>query len=114
MEFIRTILKPHLTEKTYSQMQREKNKILAFVVDKKATKNDIKIMFMTIYNTTPVRVNTSIKKSVRVRKGTAKPGYSKTTKIAYITVPDDMKIVSDNPPNAETNDTVNVVDKESK
>ncbi len=50
------IVKPVLTEKTMN-MQEQKNQYV-FVVDKRATKNDIKRAIKEIYGVEPIKVNT--------------------------------------------------------
>jgi len=85
MEFSKIIISPYQTEKTYAMQQAPVAKC-AFLVDPKATKSQILLAFESIYNLTPVSVATQIRKPAKVRTGTAKPGFSKKIKIAYITL----------------------------
>jgi len=85
MEFSKIIISPYQTEKTYAMQQAPVAKC-AFLVDPKATKSQILLAFESIYNLTPVSIATQIRKPAKVRTGTAKPGYSKKIKIAYITL----------------------------
>ncbi|MDR2461995.1 MAG: 50S ribosomal protein L23 [Mycoplasmataceae bacterium] len=86
MDFTRIILRPMHTEKIYA-MQNNDPKKIAFEVDPKASKQMIKIAFGSIYGILPTKIATQIRKPVKVRKGTAKSGYSKLLKIAYVTLP---------------------------
>jgi large subunit ribosomal protein L23 len=95
MEFTRIILYPLHTEKTYTFGALEQKKY-AFVVDPKAAKHDISIAFESIYGIHPVKIATQIRKPAKVRTGTAKPGFSKLTKIAYITLPKGTDIAASN------------------
>ncbi|MDR1235113.1 MAG: 50S ribosomal protein L23 [Mycoplasmataceae bacterium] len=95
MEFTRIILYPLHTEKTYTFGSLPLKKY-AFVVDVKATKHDIGIAFESIYGIHPTKIATQIRKPARVRTGTAKPGFSKLMKIAYITLPAGSDIAASN------------------
>ncbi|MDR0675378.1 MAG: 50S ribosomal protein L23 [Mycoplasmataceae bacterium] len=95
MEFTRIILYPLHTEKTYTFGALPQKKY-AFVVDTKATKTDIAIAFESIYGIHPSKIATQIRKPAKVRTGTLKPGYSKKTKIAYITLPQGTDIATSN------------------
>ncbi|MDR1991786.1 MAG: 50S ribosomal protein L23 [Mycoplasmataceae bacterium] len=95
MEFTRIILYPLHTEKTYTFGALEQKKY-AFAVDVKATKYDINIAFESIYGIHPVKIATQIRKVARVRTGTMKPGFSKLTKIALITLPKGTDIAASN------------------
>jgi ribosomal protein L23 len=86
MEFSRIILRPYQSEKTYAQQSSASPKY-AFVVDPKANKFDISIAFETIYGHKPVAISTQLKKPSATRTGTVHPGFTKLTKIAYITLP---------------------------
>jgi large subunit ribosomal protein L23 len=86
MEFTRIIIRPMHTEKTYAFQAFEPKKY-AFIVDPKSTKHDVALAFESIYGIKPTKVATQIRKPAKVRTGTAKPGYSKLTKIAYVTLP---------------------------
>jgi large subunit ribosomal protein L23 len=85
MDFARIILKPLQTEKTH-MLQAMENKKYCFIVDNKATKNDILIAFQSIYGVAPLKISTQIRKPAKVRTGTLKPGFSKLTKIAVVTL----------------------------
>lgn len=85
MDFARIILKPLQTEKTH-MLQALENKKYCFVVDNKATKNDILIAFQAIYGVAPIKISTQIRKPSKIRTGTLKPGFSKLTKIAIVTL----------------------------
>jgi large subunit ribosomal protein L23 len=95
MEFTRIILYPLHTEKTYTFNALEQKKY-AFVVDVKATKPAIAIAFESIYGIHPDKIATQIRKPAKVRTGTLKPGFSKKTKIAYITLPKGTDIAASN------------------
>lgn len=86
MELTRVIIKPLHTEKTYL-MANQDIKTYSFIVDKNATKLDIKIAFESIYGFLPTSIRTQIRKPVWIRTGTAKPGMTKLQKIAHITLP---------------------------
>jgi large subunit ribosomal protein L23 len=86
MEFTRIIIRPMHTEKTYA-FQAMETKKYAFYVDPKATKHDIALAFESIYGIKPTKVATQIRKPAKIRTGTAKPGFSKLTKIAYVSLP---------------------------
>jgi large subunit ribosomal protein L23 len=86
MEFTRIIIRPMHTEKTYAFQAMEAKKY-AFYVDPKATKHDVALAFESIYGIKPTKVATQIRKPAKVRTGTAKPGFSKLTKIAYVSLP---------------------------
>ncbi|MDR2847027.1 MAG: 50S ribosomal protein L23 [Mycoplasmataceae bacterium] len=91
MEFTRIILKPHQTEKSYALQNGAVIKY-SFVVDPQATKGQIALAFHTIYGKKPAKVATKMCKSVATKTGTAHPGYTKKTKIAYITLPKGVTI----------------------
>ncbi len=94
MEFSRIIIKPMHTEKSYAQQNIEPKKH-AFIVDINATKSDIKLAFESIYGFAPSKVSTQIRKPAKIRTGTAKPGFTKKTKIAYVTLPMGKSISAD-------------------
>ncbi|MDR3249673.1 MAG: 50S ribosomal protein L23 [Mycoplasmataceae bacterium] len=91
MEFTKIIIKPYNTEKSY-KMQSLLTPKYAFVVDPKANKYDINIAFQSIYGYKPVSITTQLKKPASIRTGTAKPGVSKLTKIAYVTLAKGVKL----------------------
>ncbi len=57
-EYIHVIRKPHVTEKTLMLM--EQNNILAFIVDRRATKSQIKKAVESMLGVKVVKVNTLI------------------------------------------------------
>lgn len=91
MDITRVIIRPILTEKSYALNSRDPKQYV-FVVDPKANKNHIIDAFVALYEFTPLKVNTQIRKPAKVRTGTLHPGYSKLTKIAYITLPPGKEI----------------------
>jgi large subunit ribosomal protein L23 len=91
MEFSRIILRPYQTEKTYKQQQGKYGKY-AFIVDPAANKYEISIAFQTIYGHKPISIATQIRKPVVTKAGTAKPGFSRLTKIAYITLSEGISL----------------------
>ena len=93
MDFSRIILKPLQTEKTHV-LQALETKKYCFVVEPKATKNDILIAFQAIYGVVPIKISTQIRKPAKIRTGTLKPGYSKLTKIAIVTLAKGVDIVN--------------------
>lgn len=86
MQLSNVIIKPYLTEKSYAG-QTQTLKKYAFIVSIKANKSIIALAFKNIFNINPVKVSTMIRKSVVTKTGTLHPGFSKTFKIAYITLP---------------------------
>ncbi|MDR3330248.1 MAG: 50S ribosomal protein L23 [Mycoplasmataceae bacterium] len=95
MEFTRIIIRPLHTEKTYTFGALPAKKY-AFEVDPKATKHDVAIAFESIYGIHPTKISTQIRKPAKVRTGTLKPGFSKLTKIAYVTLPVGADIAASN------------------
>ena len=92
MQLLDIILKPYLTEKTTVVRSEHEKEVIAFVVNPKASKHDIKNAFMAIYNIKPEKINTINRKPVAVKTGTRVPGYTKLMKIAYITLPVGIKL----------------------
>lgn len=93
MELMQIIIKPYLTEKTYSvRNSGNKKEVIALLVHPKANKNDIKKAFESIYEIKPESVNTITRKPVSIRTGTRNPGLTKLTKIAYVTLPEGTKL----------------------
>ena len=86
MDISRVLIKPLLTEKS-NYLQNLEPKQYAFIVDVKANKHEIRDAFMALYSIAPTKIATQLRKPARVRTGTLKPGFSKLTKIAYITLP---------------------------
>jgi len=91
MQLTNVIIRPYLTEKSYTKRAEECKKY-AFVVDMKANKADIAMAFEAIFDIEPLAVRTMVRKSVSTRTGTAHPGYTKAFKIAYITLPEGKDI----------------------
>jgi len=86
MQLTNVIIRPYLTEKSYTKRAEDKKKY-AFIVNVKATKADIKAAFESIFDIEAESVATMIRKPVATRTGTAHPGYTKAMKIAYVTLP---------------------------
>lgn len=86
MQLSNIIIKPYLTEKSYSG-QTQTLKKYAFIVNVKANKSDIALAFKNIFNMVPVKISTMIRKSVATKTGTLHPGFTQAFKIAYITLP---------------------------
>ena len=86
MQLTNVIIKPYLTEKTYSKRSQAK-KQYAFIVDMNANKADIALAFASIFEIEPENVKTMVRKPVATRTGTLHPGFTKAFKIAYITLP---------------------------
>lgn len=91
MDLTRVILQPYNTEKSYSIRQSEKE-TLTFLVDKTANKHQIKEAFIAIFGQKPEKIHTINRKPVRTRTGTAKPGFTKAKKIAYVVMPLGVKV----------------------
>lgn len=107
MELMQVIIKPYLTEKTYSVRNGSKKEVIALVVHPKANKYDIKKAFKAIYEVEVESVNTITKKPTLIRTGTRNPGLTKLTKIAYITLPEGVNL-------AVTNDEIQQAKEELK
>lgn len=86
MQLTNVIIKPYLTEKTYSKRSQDK-KQYAFIVAMQANKFEIAQAFMAIFQIEPEAITTMVRKPVKTRTGTMHPGYTKAFKIAYITLP---------------------------
>lgn len=86
MELTSIIIKPLNTEKSY-KLRELANKVYTFEVSPRASKQQIKLAFESIYTISPLCVRTQLRKPVSIRTGTMKPGFTKLTKIAYITLP---------------------------
>lgn len=87
MDLTKVIIKPLFTEKSYL-LGSQSSPQYSFVVDKKASKNLIKMAFYAIYNIEPIAINTLLRKPKPTRYSSQrKRGSSKTKKIAYITLP---------------------------
>lgn len=86
MQLTNVIIRPYLTEKSYTKRAEDKKKY-AFIVNIKATKYDIAMAFEAIFDIVPESVTTMVRKSVATRTGTAHPGYTKAFKIAYVSLP---------------------------
>lgn len=86
MQLTNVIIRPYLTEKTYTKRSENKKKY-AFIVNVKATKADIALAFGAIFDIEPEAITTMVRKPVKTRTGTAHPGFTKAYKIAYVTLP---------------------------
>ncbi len=86
MQLTNVIIRPYLTEKSYTRRAEDKKKY-AFIVNIKATKRDIAMAFESIFDIAPESVTTMVRKSVATRTGTLHPGYTKAFKIAYVSLP---------------------------
>jgi ribosomal protein L23 len=106
MEFTKIIVHSYQTEKSYA-LQNAENPKYAFVVDPKANKTAISIAFQSIYGHKPVSITTQLKKPTHVRTGTTKPGFSKLTKIAYITLKKGVKLSADDTEDTQVGATAN-------
>lgn len=93
MELNSVIIKPYRTEKTYTLASYDK-KTYVFVVHKNASKTSISQAFEEIYGVKPDSINVLIKKPTRIRTNTKKPGWSKLTKIAYVSLPKGVDIIT--------------------
>lgn len=92
MESMQVIIKPYLTEKTYSVRNSGSKEVIALLVNPKANKSDIKRAFELIYKIEPESVNTITRKPVLVKTGTRNPGLTKLIKIAYVKLPEGAKL----------------------
>ena len=92
MEITRVIIKPYLTEKTYSLKENFEKQVITFLVDPRANKHQIENAFIAIYGVKPEKINTVNKKPARMRTGTLTPGYTKFKKVAYVVLPKGTKI----------------------
>lgn len=94
MDLTRVIVRPYNTEKSYL-MGLEEQKKYAFIVDKDATKELIAKAFSVIYGIKPEKINVINRKATPIRTGTRVPGMSRARRIAYITLPKGLDIVTD-------------------
>lgn len=92
MEISRIIYKPYLTEKSYSIRNATDKEVLTFLVNPDANKHQVRLAFNAIYGVNPEKINLLVRKPVRIRTGTAKPGWSKLHKIAYVVLPKGVKV----------------------
>lgn len=83
--------RPIFTEKS-SAIVGDKFKKYMFIVHPNANKVIVKQVFKMIYGIEPIKVNIINYKSVRTRTGTKSPGWSKSRKVAVITVPHGVTI----------------------
>ena len=83
------IKKPILSEKTYAEIQ---NKKYAFVVDKKASKVEIKKAIEDIFGVKVKSVNTANVNGKFKRQGKTQ-GYTSDYKKAYVTLTADSKAI---------------------
>ncbi len=101
MDISRVIIRPYLTEKTRIFNESDPQKI-ALIVDPKANKHLVAHAFEMIYGIAPSNINIQTRKPVRTRTGTLKPGFTKLTKIAYITLPKGKRIATEEEETKET------------
>lgn len=92
MQLTEIIVKPYLTEKTYTVRTASSKEVIAFVVNTKANKDQIKMAFEAIYQVKPEKINIIVKQPAATKTGTRKPGMTKLAKIAYITLPAGVKL----------------------
>ena len=86
MQLTDIILKPYLTEKTYTK-RSDTNKKYAFLVTPKTNKKAIALAFESIFKIKPLKIMTMIRKPTTTKLGTKHPGRTKIIKIAYICLP---------------------------
>lgn len=86
MQLTNIILKPYLTEKTYTK-RSDTNKKYAFLVAPKTNKKMIALAFESIFKIKPLKIMTMIRKPTATKLGTKHPGKTKIIKIAYICLP---------------------------
>lgn len=86
------IIHPYHTEKSFRVRKLQDPSCLVFLVNPKANKHEILIAFKSIYNIDPLKINIVNRKSTKTRTGTAKPGFTKALKLAYITLPKGIQI----------------------
>lgn len=92
MELSNVIIKPYHTEKSYFLRKFQENSCLAFLVNRHATKLDVKKAFKLIYEVDPIKINILNRKSQQFRQGTLKPGRTPALRIAYIFLPKGVQI----------------------
>ncbi len=92
MELTQVIIKPYHSEKSYTIRKFQEKSTLTFVVDRRATKQQIELAFTKIYNVKPEKINIVNRKSQAVRNGTLHPGRSSQIKLAYIILPKGMNV----------------------
>ena len=107
MELVQVIIKPYLTEKTFTVRNASNKEVIAFEVNPKATKHDIKRAFEAMYEVKVESINTITRKPSLFRTGTRVPGRTKLMKIAYVTLPSGVKL-------AVTKEEVEVAQEEIK
>lgn len=89
MKHFDVIIKPLLSEKTYSEIA---NKKYAFVVDMNANKTEIKKAVEEIFKVKVEKVNTTHVKGKLKRQGKTQ-GYTSDYKKAYVTLTKDSKSI---------------------
>lgn len=104
MDLTTVLIKPILTEKSYFESMGDKKKY-SFQVNLKANKILIRKAFTAIYGVNPLSVNVKIRKSVKTKTGTIKPGFTKTKKIAVITLPPGIEILVTGEKTENSNDS---------
>lgn len=114
MELTQIIIKPYLTEKTYTVRSLHEQEVIAFIVNPKASKHEIKFAFETIYGIKPEKINTITRKPAMIRTGTQQPGMTKLAKIAYVTLPKGVKLAVTKEEIEEAKDELKEVEKTTK
>ena len=114
MELTQIIIRPYLTEKTYTVRTLHEQEVIAFIVNPKASKHEIKFAFEAIYNIKPEKINTITRKPAWIRTGTQQPGMTKLTKIAYVTLPKGVKLAVTAEEIEETKEQIKEAEKTSK
>ncbi len=102
MDLTNILIEPLHTEKSYLLRKGFEKSTLVFIVNKKANKNDVRRAFLKIYGVNPEKINTQIKKPQNTKVGTAHPGKTKKTKIAFIILPKGIDIALTQDEIAET------------
>lgn len=92
MELHDIIIKPYHTEKTYGLRKLQDPSCIAFLVNKKANKYEIKAAFKSIYNVEPTKINVNNHKAQHTKTGTKNPGFTKHFKVAYIILPPGIQL----------------------
>lgn len=95
MDLSRVIIKPYHTEKSYSLRDKNDIETLTFVVDMRANKYQIREAFVAVYGVQPEKINVVKKHPAKTRVATAKPGYTKAKKIAYVVLPKGVKVATE-------------------
>jgi ribosomal protein L23 len=92
MDFTNIIISTYATEKTHKAQTNDVAPKYSFIVAMKASKEQILLAFQSLYGVRATNISTQIRKSVRVKKGTDKPGFSQAFKIAHISLEKGLKL----------------------